>query len=83
MEMREVIEEASVTITEKQDVSYQVLEDDGVTPKLVDGEAVWKTRKEDVRIPVALHKGQVFAANHEYVKTWPHLFGEVSVTAAT
>lgn len=25
-------------------------------------------------VPVTLNKGQIFAANHKYVKQWPHHF---------
>ena len=81
-EMLAVTEEASVTVIEKQDVSRPVLEDDGVTPVLNDdGTQKMKTVKEDVRIPIALHAGDVYDAGHEYVKKWPHLFGNVPVKA--
>ena len=53
----------------KNDQGIPLFEEDGVTP-------VTKMVKGTIRTAVTILEGQVYPANHAYVKKWPHHFGD-------
>lgn len=63
------VEEGLVPEQVKNDDGIPLFEDDGVTPQV-------KMVKGEISTPVMVFEGQVYPANHPYVKKWPHHFGD-------
>lgn len=82
-ELMQVTEETSATIWEDGTENELVYRADGspdLDPKT--GEQKTKPKKVKVAVALPLHKGQIYPADHEYVRTWPHVFGPVAVKGA-